>query len=124
MSCLAHGQSGVDGDVGLGAQGVSDPSDLYVPDLGYAFDGRDGGCGLVDDAGVHGVHQSGADLADRGAEHPEDRDGDQQSDDEVGPVPADGEAAGAEAKSVEIPLMKIAERRNGASWEGPVADGW
>ena len=61
-----------------------------------ALDGADRGGGLVDQVGVDGVHQSGADLADRGAQHAEDRDRDQQPDDRVGPVPAERDAAGAE----------------------------
>ena len=45
---------------------------------------------------VDGVHQPGADLARGRAQHAEDRDGDDQADDRVGPGPAERDAAGAE----------------------------
>ena len=53
----------------------------------------DRGAGLVDQGRVDGVHQPGSDLPDRGAQHAQDRDRDQQPDDRVGPPPADRDTA-------------------------------
>lgn len=56
----------------------------------------DGRGGLVDEAGVNGVEEAGADLADRGAQHAQDGEHDDQADDRVGELPAQGHAGGAE----------------------------
>ena len=52
--------------------------------------------GGVDECGVDAVHQPAEHIAHRGAQHGEDRDGDEQSDDGVGEREAERDAAGAE----------------------------
>ena len=69
---LGKADVGGDGDVGLGAQGVSDPADTQFSDAVDAVDAGDRICCLVDQARVHRVQQSGADLANRRAEHAKD----------------------------------------------------
>ena len=82
---LDQGEVGGHGDVGVGMQGVADPAQPQVSHLEDAVDRCDRGPGFVDQGGVDRVHQPRTDLGDRGPEHAEDRDGDQQPDDGVGP---------------------------------------
>jgi hypothetical protein len=51
---------------------------------------------LIDQSRVDRVHQPGADLLHSRTQDAEDRDGDDQADDRVGPAPAERDAAGAD----------------------------
>ena len=78
------------------------------------------------------VHEPTEDVAGRGAQHQDDRDGDDEADDGVGPVPADGDAActhehreggeaigprvvavGDEGRRADGPALADAEERDG-----------
>ena len=89
-------QVAVDDDVGLGAQPVADPAQPDLPDAAHARRRRAGRLGRVDQRRVDGVHQPPVHLAGGILEHDQDRDGDEQADDRVGPAPAERDAAGAE----------------------------
>lgn len=93
---IDEAEVGVDGDRGFGAQGVPDPADAQFFDAADALDVGEGLACSADQVGVDGVHETGADLADGGAEHAEDRDSDQQADDGVGLFPAEADSGGAE----------------------------
>ena len=74
-------------DVGLRPQAVPDPTDAQLSNLFDTFDRSDGGSGLVNQGRVDGVHQASAYLLHRRTQNPEDRDGDAQTNDGIGPAP-------------------------------------
>src|SRR5829696_1424551 len=86
---FADGQARVGCDVGFGPEPVPNPADAQLAYFLDAVDDEQGFGGAVDERRVHSIHQAGADLADRGAQHGEDRDRDDQTDDGVGPAPAE-----------------------------------
>ena len=70
-------------------------------------------------AGSTAVHQPPVHLAGGVAQHRQDRDGDQQADDGVGPAPADRDAAGAEqdgqgGEAVGAGVQAVGDQRGGA----------
>ena len=83
-------------DVGLRPQAVPDPTDAQLSNLFDAFDRSDRGGGLVNLGRVDGVHQASAYLLHRRTENADDRDGDAQTNDGIGPAPTERYTAGAE----------------------------
>jgi hypothetical protein len=93
---IGEAGGGVDVEFGVGVKSVSDPAHLdatHVCDPGFSGQGYFGG---VDEFGVYGVHESAEDVADRGAQHGEDGDGDEQADDGVGERESECDTGSAE----------------------------
>lgn len=77
-------QGAFGGDLGLGAHPVPDPAKPDAVDSLDSGHARHGGGGIVDQVRVNRVHQPSVDVPGDAAQHRQDRDGDQQSDDGVG----------------------------------------
>lgn len=89
---LGDGESVLDGGVDVGSQPVADPTHAQLSDAHHARDAGGRDLDLVDQGRVDGVEEAGPDLAQRGAQHPEDGDGDDEADDRVGDRPAERHA--------------------------------
>jgi hypothetical protein len=87
------GEAGPDDDLAFGPQLMADPAQPDLAGAEHPVGRPQGALGLVDEGGVDRVHQPPVDLAGRLAQHRQDRHGDEQADDRVGPVPADRDAA-------------------------------
>jgi hypothetical protein len=75
---------------------VADPAQVDRAEVDHARGGPQGDLDLVDHGLVDRVHQPPVDLPGGVFEHHEDRGGDGQADEGIGPLPADGYFAGAE----------------------------
>jgi hypothetical protein len=90
---LDGGAVGVDDDFAFRPDLVPDPAHPDLAGAQHAGGGAQGVFGLVDELEVDGVHQPPVDLACCLPQDGEDGDSDEETDDGVGPAPADRNAA-------------------------------
>ena len=93
---LNGGGAGVDHDLAFGPQLMADPAQPDLADAEHAGGPAQVMLGLVDQGRFHRIHQAPVDLAACLAEHGQDHHGDQEADDRIGPVPAQGSASHAQ----------------------------
>src|SRR5215210_9099811 len=93
----AHG--GIDHDLQLSAQAVSDPSDPNLSDVMHTVTVAGNGLDAVHQIGIDRIHEPAIHLAGGIPEHGKDGDGDEQANEGVGPRKANGDTAGAEEYS-------------------------
>jgi len=94
--CGYKAEPGGNGDVGFGAQPVTDPPKAERADVHDPLDRRDRGGAALNQMGVDAIHETRTNLPKRGSQDPGDRDGNEQTDDRVRLVPTDSHAGRAE----------------------------
>jgi hypothetical protein len=85
----------VDDDVTFGAEAVADPTQPYRAHVQDARCGGERVFGLVDEGGVHRVHEAVPDLSRGLPQDEQDRQGDEEADDGVRPGEFQGDSCGA-----------------------------
>ena len=75
---------------------MPDPAQLHGAHIANAIRGAKLSLDGVHHGGIDGVHEAAVDLPGGVTQYDEDGDGDREADDGVGPVPAEGHAAGTE----------------------------
>ncbi len=91
---LGNGEAGVSRDVGFSPKPVPNPADAQLPNLLHTVHGDEGFGGLIDERGINGIHQSSTHLRDRRSQHTENRNGNDQAYQWIGPSPPNGNSTG------------------------------
>ena len=109
----------IDTDLALGPERVADPAQPHLADVQHAGSGAQDRLDLLGQGRVHAVHEPAADLAGRLPSHRQDRHGDEQADDRVGPGPADRHPArtdehGQRGIPVGAGVQAVGDQRRGA----------
>jgi hypothetical protein len=109
----------IDTDLALGPECPADPAQPHLADVQDAGSGAQDHLDLLGQGRVYAVHQPAADLAGRLPSHRQDRHGDEQADDRVGPGPADRHPArsgkhGQRGIAVGAGVQAVGDQRDGA----------